>query len=298
MRIAVIGSNGQLGSDVCRAFQAERDHLIPLTHGDVEIENLESVQRVFDLHQPEIVVNTAAMHQVDHCEQDPERAFRINAIGARNLALAANSADAVLVHISTDYVFDGKKREPYIETDEAVPLNAYGVSKVAAEHFVRHVAAKHFVLRVSGLYGASPCRAKGGLNFVELMLKLCKEREELRVVDSEVLTPTPTADVARQIVALKSLGEYGLYHATAEGACSWFEFAREIFSVIDAKVKLRVADPHEFPAKTPRPKYSVLENAKLKALGLNLFRPWQAGLREYLVTRSAMSGALAAIGSG
>lgn len=297
MRIAVLGGNGQLGTDVCRAFKGEGDQVIPLTHNDIQIENLESVQRMFEIHDPEIIVNTAAMHQVDRCEVDPEAAFKVNAIGARNLAVEASRSKALLIHVSTDYVFDGKKTQPYLEGDEPMPLNAYGISKLAAEHFVRGIAAKHFILRVSGLYGLSPCRAKGGLNFVELMLKLSKEREELRVVDSEMLTPTPTIDVARQITKLKSVQHYGLYHATAEGGCSWFEFAQEIFRLMETSVKLAVAHPNEFPTKTLRPKYSVLENYRLKALGLNVFQPWQVGLRQYLAMRPASiaSAALAVV---
>lgn len=292
MKVAVIGSNGQLGNDVCSAFVAQGDHVIPLTHADVQIEDLDSVERALDTHAPQMVVNTAAMHHVDKCEQDPQRAFLVNGIGARNLAIAANAVGAIVVHVSTDYVFDGKKKRPYVETDEPVPLNSYGISKLAAEHFIRGIARKHFVLRVSGLYGTSPCRAKGGLNFVELMLKLSKERDELRVVDSEVLTPTPTADVAQQIVRLKSVQNYGLYHATAEGACSWFEFAQEIFRVTNTKIKLSVPGPGEFATKTPRPTYSVLENSGLKTLGLNVFQPWQASLKRYLAARPVVMAAV------
>ena len=137
-------------------------------------------------------------------------------------------------------------------------------------------------MRTSGLYGKAPCRAKGGRNFVELMLKLAKERGEVRVVDSEWVTPTSTRELARQIVALSRSDAYGLYHATAEGACSWYEFAHEIFAITNTKVNLRSLGQNEFPAKVPRPKYSVLENRALKLLGLNIFKPWQEGLHEYL----------------
>ncbi len=138
------------------------------------------------------------------------------------------------------------------------------------------------MLRTSALYGKHPCRAKGGQNFVDLMLRLARERGRVRVVDSEFVSPTPTADVARQIAALTGCDAYGLYHATAEGSCSWFEFAREIFSVAEIDVKLEVASPTEFPAKVPRPRYSVLENRELKILCLNQFEPWQLGLRKYV----------------
>jgi dTDP-4-dehydrorhamnose reductase len=222
------------------------------------------------------------MHHVENCEREPENAFAVNALGPRNLALVARDLGAVLLHVSTDYVFDGSKGSPYLEEDNPRPLNAYGITKLAGEHFVRATTAKQFVIRTSGLYGKSPCRAKGGLNFIELMLKLAKERGEVRVVDSEVVTPTCTAELAKQIVRLSHSDCYGLYHATAEGSCSWYEFAREIFAITDTAVRLKVAAPDEFPAKVARPKYSVLENRALKSRGLNSFKPWQDALHKYL----------------
>jgi dTDP-4-dehydrorhamnose reductase len=285
MKVAVIGSNGQLGSDLVAAFSENGDTVSGLTHADMEIADLASVSRALKEIQPQVVVNTAAMHHVENCEREPEKAFAVNAIGPRNLARAARELDAVLLHVSTDYVFDGSKGSPYVEEDNPWPLNAYGITKLAGEHFVRATTAKQFVIRTSGLYGKSPCRAKGGLNFIELMLKLAKERGEVKVVDSEVVTPTSTAELAQQLVRLSRSDSYGLYHATAEGSCSWYEFAREIFTVTDTPVRLKVAGPDEFPAKVPRPKYSVLENRALKSRGLNVFKPWQDALHKYLGNR-------------
>ena len=285
MRVAIIGANGQLGTDLLAAFSAEGNTVRGLTHEDIEISNLESVSRALEEFRPDLVVNTAAMHHVENCEREPEKALAVNATGARNLALASRTMGGVLMHVSTDYVFDGGKGKPYVEDDNPIPLNAYGISKLAGEHFVRATTEKHFVVRTSGLYGKSPCRAKGGLNFIELMLKLARERGEVRVVDSEFVTPTSTAELAQQLVRLSRSQAYGLYHATAEGSCSWYEFAREIFSLTGSKVQLHVAGANEFPAKVPRPRYSVLENQALKRHGLNVFKPWQAGLREYLGDR-------------
>jgi dTDP-4-dehydrorhamnose reductase len=174
-------------------------------------------------------------------------------------------------------------------TGKKTPLNAYGISKLAGEHFVRATTPRHFVIRTSGLYGKSPCRAKGGLNFIELMLKLARERGEVKVVDGEVVSPTSTAELALQIVRLSRSDSFGLYHATAEGSCSWYEFAREIFALTGTPVRLKVASPDEFPAKVPRPKYSVLENGALKSRGLNVFKPWQDALRTYLGDRVEVS---------
>lgn len=283
MKLAVIGADGQLGSDIVAAGRAGGYEVVPLTIAQMDIADGGQVQRTFaDIHAS-VLINTAAMHQVEKCEADPARAFAVNALGARNLALAANALGARLVHVSTDYVFDGAKMAPYLESDCPLPLNAYGNSKLAGELFVRSLAAKHYVIRVSGLYGKNPCLEKGGLNFVDLMLKLSRERKEVRVVDDEVLTPTATVEVARQLLRmLAAAAADGLYHATAEGSCSWYDFAREIFRLSGSAVMLNKAAPGEFPAKVPRPKYSVLENANLKKLGLNGMASWQDALAEYL----------------
>jgi dTDP-4-dehydrorhamnose reductase len=222
------------------------------------------------------------MHQVETCEGQPDRAYAVNASGAYNLAVVTRDLGAVLVYVSTDYVFDGRKGVPYVESDAARPLNVYGQTKLEGEGFVRSINPKHFVLRTAALYGEHPCRAKGGQNFVDLMLRLARERGRVRVVDHEFTSPTATADLARQIMALSRSDAYGLYHATAEGSCSWYEFARETFSMAGVQAELEVAAPTEFPAKVPRPSYSVLENRGLKDRNLNLFGPWQVGLHEYL----------------
>ena len=288
MRIAVIGANGQLGNDVVQAFARNGDDVTGLTHEQIELSNSESVGNCLSSLAPAIVVNTAAMHHVERCEEQPDRAYAVNALGARHLALTTRGLGAVLMHISTDYVFDGSKGKPYVESDAPLPLNVYGNTKLAGEHFVRTLNPKHFVLRVSAIYGKNPCRAKGGLNFVELMLKLARERGKVRVVDDEYVTPTSTEEIARQVVALSRSQEFGLYHATAEGSCSWYQFAREIFDLTDTPVILEVARADEFPAKVPRPHYSVLENAALKTHNLNVFQPWQAGIEKYLSDRAAV----------
>jgi dTDP-4-dehydrorhamnose reductase len=282
MNVAVIGADGQLGGDVVSAFSAAGDAVTGLNHAGIEISERESVHSVLHALHPQVIVNTAAMHHVEQCEQDPSKAYAVNAIGARNLAQIANETGALLVHVSTDYVFDGRRHTPYEESDAPLPLNAYGNTKLAGEHFVRSVAARCQVLRTSGLYGKRPCRAKGGLNFVELMLKLARERGRVRVVQDEFVTPTFTAELAEQIVALSRSECTGLFHVTAEGSCSWFEFAREIFSLTGTQVSLEAASVNEFPAKVPRPKYSVLENRALKNAGLNRLQPWRDGLRRYL----------------
>lgn len=281
MRTVVVGSNGQLGSDVTRAFVDAGCEVYGVNHSEIEIADIDSVRGGLNAFRPAVVVNTAAMHNVEECERQPERAMAVNGEGAKNLAVTCRELGALLIHVSTDYVFDGVKKSPYVEDDAPNPLNTYGRSKLIGEQHVREIADRHFVVRASALYGKSPCRAKG-LNFVELMLKLGRERDEVRVVDHEVVSPTTTLDLARHLVLLARSEAYGLYHATAEGSCSWYAFAREIFSAAGVKTRLAVAAPGEFPGKVPRPAYSVLENAGLKTQRLNSFKTWQEGLHEYL----------------
>jgi dTDP-4-dehydrorhamnose reductase len=285
MKVVVIGANGQLGMDVVAEFQVAGEETAELTHADIDISSLESTRKALRTIQPTVIVNTAAMHDVEHCEKDPLRAYDVNALGPRNLAIVARELDAKLAHISTDYVFDGSKNSPYVENDPAAPLNVYGNTKLAGEAFIRGTARKFFIVRTSALYGENPCRAKSRKNFVDLMLRLASEGNEVRVVDDELVSPTSTLELAKQVAELSRTDHYGLYHATAEGCCSWYEFARTIFEITNTKVNLKLAGPNEFLAKVPRPKYSVLENQELKKLGLNSFAPWQEGLQAYLKSK-------------
>ncbi len=282
MKVAVVGGNGQLGRDLCREYAENGWSVAPLGHDAIEVADLASCRTALAPLGPDLVVNTAAMHNVEACEHDPDRAFAVNALGARNLAMLARELGFAVAQISTDYVFDGAKGEPYVEADLPRPLNTYGMTKLAGEHYVQAHASRFFVVRTSALYGTSPCRAKAGLNFVQLMLKLARERGEVSVVTDEVVSPTYAADLAQQIVALTSTDSYGVFHATNQGACSWYEFAAEIFEQSGTPVKLRPARSGDFPKKTPRPGYSVLENHALKQLGIDGMPDWRESLRRYL----------------
>ncbi|MGA9472059.1 MAG: NAD(P)-dependent oxidoreductase, partial [Terriglobales bacterium] len=188
MKVAVIGANGQLGHDVVRTFKDQGDEVREFNHQDIEVSNLESIVACLGSVQPDVVVNTAAMHHVENCEQQPARAREVNVVGAKNLATATRDLGSVLIHVSTDYVFDGKKGKPYVEADEARPLNVYGRTKLEGEQFVQETNPRHYVLRTAALYGSHPCRAKGGQNFVDLMLRLARARGRVRVVASEFTT--------------------------------------------------------------------------------------------------------------
>jgi len=232
MKIAVIGANGQLGQDVAAALEGRRHAVSRLTHAEIEICDAANVRGVLAALKPDLVVNTAAMLQVDQAEDEPGRAFAVNALGVRNLARLAGEQDFALLEFGTDYVFDGEKAAPYVESDAPRPLGVYAASKLAGEYFVRAHAPRHFVVRVSGIYGAAPCRGKQGENFVLTMLRLAKERGAVSVVEDEILTPTYTADIAARVADLVATKAYGLYHLTAEGRCSWYEFTRAAMSAV------------------------------------------------------------------
>ena len=286
MRVALIGANGQLGCDITRVLNGS--DLISLAHSDIEITDFKLMADVLSEHKPDIVINTAAYHRVDDCETNLEKAFSVNALGARNLALYSKENKICLMHISTDYVFDGKKTSPYVESDLPDPLNAYGVSKLAGEHFVRSITDEHFIVRTSGLYGIHKCRAKGG-NFIDTMVKLSQEQDVIRVVDDEVLTPTYTLDVAYQIRELIETGAYGTYHITNQDQCSWYEFASKIFELMDIQVNLERITADEFRSPARRPSYSVLENKALKDIGIDRMRDWDDALNAYLQRRAKRS---------
>jgi len=283
MTVIVIGANGQLGREVTGFLRERGMEVTGLDHSDVEVADFESVRTVLgDAGPADLVINTAAMHRVPACEEDPQRAFEVNALGARNLARVTGERGWILVHISTDYVYDGVKGKPYSEKDSPRPLNVYGNSKLAGEFFIPSLTDRYYILRVSGIFGVHPCRAKGH-NFVELMLHLAEEKEEVRVVDDEILTPTHTLDVARQLERMISArAEFGLYHVSARGSCSWYRFCREIYRIRQVATPLKKADPGEFATGVRRPKYSVLRNAHLQAQGLDIMPHWKEGLRDYL----------------
>lgn len=280
-RVLIIGSDGQLGSDLVSAF--DRHEVVGATHADLEVTDGDQVHAFLAATRPSVVVNTAAYHRTDDCERNPATAFEVNARGPLNLARACEAVGCLLVHISTDYVFRGDKRAPYLEDDPAVPVNVYGVSKVAGELAVRAACSRHYIVRTSGLYGHAACRAKGE-NFVTKMLRLARSKGEVSVVTDEVLTPTWTRGLARQIASL-SAGDavpFGLVHATDEGQCSWFEFTEEIFRLVPMDVSLTPVTVTTFPSSVPRPQYSVLENAVLKKAAANLLPDWRESLRGYL----------------
>lgn len=283
MRIAVIGARGQLGTDLLPLLG---EGVVPLGHDEIDITDASRVAAVLSQVRPECVINVAAGNLVDQAEDEPEVAFAVNAFGPRNLARYCGANGLTLLHVSTDYVFglDATRHHPWTEADAPGPVSAYGTSKLTGEYFVRSLCPKHFVVRTCGLYGLRGARGKG--NFVETMLRLGRERDELRIVNDQRCTPSATVDVARALAALVRTEAYGLYHATNSGDMTWCEFACEIFRQAGIIVRTVPIDSATFGAKAKRPPYSVLDCSKLASvIGCEL-PPWQDGLRRYLAARS------------
>jgi dTDP-4-dehydrorhamnose reductase len=296
-KLVVIGSNGQLGTDLIRVLNApsvareggdESLHVIPLTHRDIEVFDDPQTRDVLTPLEPNVVINTAAYHRVDECEDNLERALEVNAIAVGNLALVCRDLDALLVHVSTDYVFSGRGGSAYVESDPVDPINIYGASKAAGEMILRASWPKHMIVRSSGLYGLAGSSGKGG-NFVETMLRLAHEGKAIRVVNDQTLTPSATSDLARQIIALIDTEAYGTYHATCQGACSWYDFAAEIFRLSALRPELTPQTTGQSGARAQRPVYSVLDNRNLREIGLDSMPPWQESLEKYLGQRQGIA---------
>ena len=281
-RVVVIGASGQLGSDLMQALHNWAP--LGLTHADIEVADPASVNEKLDAAAPDAVINCAAFHQVDDCENRPDEAFRVNALGARNVALACARLGAFVVYVSTDYVFDGELDRPYNEDDVPRPINVYGASKLAGEHLVAASAPRYLIVRVSSLFGVTGASGKGG-NFVETMIRKARAGETIRVVDDIVMSPTYAADAAVAIRELIAGGASGIVHATNAGACSWFEFARAIFEHLGWAVDLRPQRSVNRTAAARRPRNSALASSLLGTLGLEP-PPWADALRRYLVAKA------------
>lgn len=282
MRVALIGANGQLGGELQGELRKDKYEVASLTHQDIEIVHLNQARSVLAKHQPDYVINTAAFHDVGKCELLSQKAFAVNAVGVRNLAQICAEFHIPLVHVSTDYVFDGRKNTPYTESDLACPLNVYGLSKLAGEFLIRATLEKYFIVRTAGLYGRFLCRAKKTGNFVDLMLKLAQKGEEIRVVNDVFSSPTYTKDLAHQVVQLMGTEHYGLYHVVNGGGCSWFEFAEAIFNLTGKKANLVPISAETIAQDFKRPAYSVLANDRLQQLGMDYMPSCPYALAAYL----------------
>lgn len=284
MKLLVTGAAGMLGRDVMLAAGNAGHQVVGYGHAELDVADADAAGAKIEGERPDVVINCAAWTDVDGAEEAEEEATRINGEGAGNVAAAAAAVGASVVYVGSDYVFDGSKGAPYVETDQTAPLSAYGRSKLAGEEATRAANKRHFVVRSAWLFGT------GGPNFVETMLRLAADHGEVLVVRDQVGSPTYTWHLAYGIVRLIEGVEFGIHHMAAAGSCSWYEFAREIFEQANVECKVMSATTEMLGRPAPRPAYSALASQREHAIELPA---WQDGLAAYLAQRSAESEAAA-----
>lgn len=273
MKILITGASGQLGRELRKVLN--EDELLTPTRNELDIRDPKIIPKIIDL-KPETLIHTAAYTDVDGCEENQELAWDVNSLGTESVATAAEEIKAKLLYISTDYVFDGKKKEPYLETDRPNPLNVYGKTKLSGENLVKDICSRFLIIRTSWLYSNS------GKNFVNTILDLAKLKDELRIVNDQVGSPSYAKDLASVIKEIISNDEYGVYHASGEGDCSWFDFAVQIVRMSGDDIKVLPTTSAEIRRPATRPLYSVLSNSRLNKIGITI-RSWQEALQDFLL---------------
>ncbi|KSV58999.1 dTDP-4-dehydrorhamnose reductase [Acetivibrio ethanolgignens] len=276
MKVLITGAKGQLGQALLRLSSELSDiEVFPFASKELDITNEAMVEATLTRLHPDVLINCAAHTAVDACETDAENAYRINALGPKYLARACQAVDAAMVQVSTDYVFDGTKTTPYIESDLPNPQSVYGSTKLAGEEQAAKYLDRLYIVRSAWLYGE-------GHNFVRTMLRLAAEGKPLKVVNDQYGTPTAHLELARMILFLIQTENYGIYHATCEGFTTWYNFAREIFALTNTQVSLSPVATNGFKTAAKRPAYSVLENHKLNTETVYRMADWHDALLEYL----------------
>ena len=275
MKILITGSNGMLGHDLIEALK-DNHELVLTTSRTLDITDKEQVFDFISQNKPDIVINSAAYTDVDGCEENQDLAYSINGEGVKNLAFACREADSALLHISTDYIFNGENTRPWVEDDEIGPISVYGKSKLKGEQAILEILDKFFIVRTAWLYGVN------GRNFPKTMLELAENHSQITVVYDEVGTPTYTPDLAKAISQLIETEHYGIYHITNSGSCSWCEFARYIFEVAGKDVEVIPVTAAQFARPAPRPHYSVLENRNWIEKGFEPLRSYKEAIKEYI----------------
>ncbi|NIP39592.1 MAG: dTDP-4-dehydrorhamnose reductase [Candidatus Dadabacteria bacterium] len=278
MDILIIGADGQLGSEITKlaSVRSEKFKVHAATINDFDITDFQSASSHISNIRPDVIINCAAYTKVDDCESNIDMAYRVNALGSRNVSLAAGICGSSVVYIGTDYIFDGAKGEPYNEFDMPCPLNTYGRSKLAGEGYVKDITEKHFIIRTSWLYGIT------GSNFVKSIIRLSKENSSLRIVDDQVGCPTDVHSLAAQILHILENGKYGTYHATCNGQCSWYEFAAEIVEILGLDVNVIPIETKDYPLPAKRPKFSVLDNYILRIENEDMMPHWKDSIKQFL----------------
>lgn len=283
LRIAVLGSAGQFGTDLVDVLRAEnRFDVVPLSHADCDCASFANVSGVLGRLHPDIVVNSAAYIRVDECEDHAREAFEVNAIGALNVARVCAGVGGLCVYISTDYVFDGIKSEPYVESDATNPINVYGTSKLAGEILVRQTAPRWLIIRLASLFGKSKARGKNG-NFVETILAKADVDEPIKIVNDVRMSPTFSRDAAVALVRLFDSGADGIVHLTNQGSCSWYEFAKTALELAGRRLALAPVSSTDYPTRAHRPKNSALTSERSEVK----LPFWRDGLKAYLLDKAA-----------
>jgi dTDP-4-dehydrorhamnose reductase len=276
-KILVSGSGGQLGQELAGLLPKRGHEVVALSRTELDVADFGSVGRALEEHAPDLVVNAAAYTNVDGCEKETDLAYGINALGPRNLAQLCEERGCDLLHVSTNYVFDGESERPYEPFDPPSPISAYGRTKLAGEEYVRQLTNRWYVVRSAGVYGR-------GHNFVRTMLRVAADRDVLKVKEDEFISPTYALDLAEGIIQVIEAGHYGLYHLTNSGSCSWYEFAREIFDLAGVEVEVVPVPGSEYPLPAARP-----ANGLLSAVGSPELRHWREALEDYLRREGAIS---------
>lgn len=278
MKALLTGASGQLGRELAEILPARGHEVVAFSRVDLDVSDPAAVEGSVGEHGPDLVINAAAYTDVDGCETELETAYAVNALGPRNLAQSCERAGCELLHVSTNYVFDGMSDRPYDAFDPPRAISAYGRSKAAGEEYVKHLASRWYVVRTAGVYGE-------GRNFVRTMLRVGRERDSLKVKDDEYVSPTYARDLALAIVEIAEGGLYGVYHVTNAGSCSWYEFAREIFEVAGVEVEVAPVPSSAYPLPAARPANGLLSDLGNPAGGVR--RHWREALVEYLEREGA-----------
>lgn len=277
MKVLVTGVKGQLGYDVVRELQKRGHEAVGVDIDEMDITDAAAVERVMTEVQPDAVIHCSAYTAVDRAEEDIEICRRVNVDGTENIAKICKKMDCKMLYLSTDYIFSGDGERPWEPDDEASPLNAYGQSKYDGELALKKYVEKYFIVRISWVFGIN------GNNFIKTMLRLGRENGAVKVVDDQIGSPTYTYDLARLLVDMIESDRYGAYHATNEGICSWYEFAKEIFRVAGMdNVSVTPVKSGEFPVKAKRPKNSRMSKEKLVTNGFSLLPAWQDAVARYI----------------
>lgn len=289
MKILITGRNGQLGTEVYKCFERgytelgipevlkENNEVTGIDVDELDITDLKAVSKLFEAEKYDAVINCAAYTNVNMCETEKLSAFKVNAIGPRNLAICCEKTGAKLIHVSTDYVFPGNGTKPYVECDVCAPQSVYGSTKYLGEKYVQQFCSRYFIVRTAWLYGYY------GNNFVKTMMRIGKEKGAAKVVDDQRGNPTNAADLAHHLLKLLNTEEYGIYHGTGNGECSWYEFTKKIMEFASINAEITPCTTEEYPTPAKRPAYSSLDNMMFKATVGDEFRDWEDALKNFFM---------------